>query len=111
MAALPFGKQLTYLEPLENPRSSITNMELFSTEFGRTKLFKLWAHLEFEVKDLIGRVSKLGYGILHQSISGNPECLSLITSLKTNDYDTAWNAVDKRFAPFKATERRNAQSV
>ena len=49
--------------------------------------------------------------VLHHSIHQNPECMAVITSLKSSDYYEAFRVLEKRFGAFRDTEKRKLQSV
>jgi len=110
ISTLPFGKQLASLQRMVNPRKAFPK-SLFYSRYGHTRLIKLCSHLDYKVKDLINRANKLGYMVLHHSIHQNPECMAVITSLKSSDYFEAFRVLEKRFGAFQDTEKRKLQSV
>ena len=110
VSTMPFGRYLMNLETPQNPRKPFTQHYLFYGSYGTRVLIKLCADLEFAVKDLISRIIKLGYTVLHQSICENVECMALITSLTSINYFEAFQLLERRFAPFQDSEKEKLQS-
>jgi hypothetical protein len=109
MSTLPFGKQLAYQEPLVNPRQPFPQ-SVFNSKYGMKKLVPLTSALDLELKDLISKVTKLGYNALHHSIKENPECVAIVTSIQGMNYFEHFKAIANRFAPFEDTEKLKLQN-
>jgi len=110
LSTLHFGKQIAFMEPLINPRQPFSQ-SVFNSKYGMKKLMPLTSALDLELKNLISKITKLGYNALHNSIKENPECVAIVASIQNMDYFEHFKAIANRFAPFEDTEKLKLQSA
>jgi hypothetical protein len=104
ISILPFGKYFYLLQKPLNPRKQM-NPEIFNSPYGQIKVNQYASKLDIKLKELITRIGKCGFRILHKSVSQNTDCMNILTSLHGMDYFESMSVIHKRFAPFQEAEK------